>query len=64
MKRLVRHGDFTDVWSKLSVLIFVHNIIFEHLKADVTLFAKRKQTTATNVEFFEDARKQLDRNLA
>jgi len=37
------------------------NSIFEHLKEDITLYVDRNPTTAINIDFFEDARKQLEK---
>ena len=37
------------------------NIIFEHLKEDIALILDRNLTTAINIDFFEDVRKQLEK---
>ena len=35
----------------------VHNIIFEHLRENITSVREEKTSTAINIDFFEDARK-------
>jgi len=37
----------------------MHNIIFEHLKNDVTLIRKENETTTINIDFWKTHRNNL-----